>query len=107
MNEPTFKGFDSKVMLDNVSKLQLLIQRVRQNESVGSDADELVIHRSIQDLDMLLDIISGLRAHTDQLDQKHERALSQIKQLEQLCDRYEEMLETRNETIKQLEKREE
>ena len=67
-------------MMKNVGKIKKIIQRIRNKEGgIGSDEDELALHRLVQDLNSLTDTINTL------------------------TEQYGEMLETRDNRIKELE----
>jgi len=68
------------MMRENVGKIKKIIQRIRNKEGgIGSDEDELALHRLVQDLNSLTDTINTL------------------------TEQYGEMLETRDNRIKELE----
>jgi len=48
-------------LISNVQALRNILHRIRNKEGVGSPADELVIHRAVQDIDSLADGISQLQ----------------------------------------------
>lgn len=107
-SELPLKKFSAKVMLTNIGLVKTIIQRIRQREGgIGSDGDELSLHRMIQDLDLLIDIVDGLKAHYDELAGKLSVAVTSVmtvqKQNKTLKERYEEMLTGREDRIKQLE----
>lgn len=107
-SELPLKKFSAKIMLNNIGVVKTIIQRIRQKEGgIGSDGDELSLHRMIQDLDLLVDIVDGIKAHYDELAGKlsvHATALTTLqKQNKALKARYEEMLTGREDHIKELE----
>jgi len=60
------KSFNSSPMLDNVQHVKNIVHRIRQKEGgVGSEQDELSLHRMVQDLNLLLDTISRLQTKFD------------------------------------------
>ncbi len=114
MNEPEkskelpLRSFNPKVMLDNIASVKNIISRVRQREGgIGSDDDELTLHRLIHDLDLLVDIVDGLKARYDDLHGQFSTAVDTAvtfkKQNESLKTTYEGMLNTRTDRIKELE----
>lgn len=107
-SELPLKKFSAKIMLNNIGVIKTIIQRIRQKEGgIGSDGDELSLHRMIQDLDLLVDIVDGIKAHYDELAGKltvHAAALTTLqKQNETLKTHYEKMLTGREDRIKELE----
>ena len=95
-------------MLDNIELLRNMIQRIRQKEGgIGSQDDELALHRAIQDLDLLVDIADGLKASYDKLSQESQKLADTAMQIQRqkdgLKETYERMISERNERIKELE----
>jgi site-specific recombinase len=106
--EKAFKRFGSKAMLDNIEQIKDMIQRIRQQEGgIGSVKDELALHRTIQDLDLLIDLVDGIKAAYDSLIKEHQdltgAALQIQSQKDGLKESYERMILERNERIKELE----
>ena len=104
---PPLRMFNSQVMLDNIKLIKTMIQRIRQKEGgIGSDEDELSLHRSLQDLDLLVDIVDGIKAHHDNLAGNYDTIVAQyeslVKQRDALKNTYESMVAERNEIIKDL-----
>jgi hypothetical protein len=102
------KSFSAKVMLKNIGLVKTIIQRIRQKEGgIGSDEDELSLHRMIQDLDLLVDIVDGLKASYDELQSKFDIAAATAMTLQNqnqgMKALYEKMVEERNDRIKELE----
>ena len=100
VDELPLKSFNVQALIDNVAELRIIIQRVRQKEGVGSDEDELAFHRAITDIDLLLDIIGGIKTAYESLAKDYTQALERIAQLESVRDAHEQMIRTRDETIK-------
>lgn len=93
--------------MDNVNGLRGMIQRVRQKEGgIGSVEDELVLHRAIQDLDLLVDIVDGLKAHNDKAFSELVERERKIRILEREKESYEAMLSSMKERLEQLEQNE-
>lgn len=106
--ELALKSFNPQVMLGNISHVKTLISRIRQKEGgIGSEADEMALHRMIHDLDLLVDIVDGLKARYDELRGQFDTvaaALStQQEQTMGLKQVYERMLQERSDRIKELE----
>lgn len=106
-NTPPLKRFSSKAMLSNIGAVKSIIQRIRQQEGgIGSLEDELSLHRMIQDLDLLVDMVDGVKAKYDELCGEYETATTSIvalqKQIEGLKDVYERMVQERNDRIVKL-----
>ncbi len=108
-NELPLKHFSSQVMLSNIGSVKSIIQRIRQQEGgVGSLEDELSLHRMIQDLDLLVDMVDGIKANYDELHGKFDTitasAIVLQNQNQTLKETYEKMLQIRNHKIKELER---
>ena len=104
---PPLRMFNSQVMLDNIKITKTMIQRIRQKEGgIGSDEDELSLHRSLQDLDLLVDIVDGIKAHNDNLAGNYDTVVAKcesfVKQIAALRNTYEPMVAERDEVIKDL-----
>jgi hypothetical protein len=103
------RSFNPKVMLENISLMREMIQRIRQKEGgIGSETDEMCLHRAIHDLNLLVDMVDGLKAiyenlqgQADTLDASN---VNLKNQLDGLREHYEGMIETRDDRIKELEK---
>lgn len=105
---PPVRSFNPQAMLGNISELRSMIQRVRQKDGgIGSTQDELILHRAIHDLDLLVDIVDGLKAAYSKLQQEAHAVLTvnqqQQTQLTALRETYETMISERNARIKELE----
>ena len=103
-----FKQFNPAIMLNNIGMVKTIIQRIRQKEGgVGSPEDELSLHRIIHDLDLLVDMVDGMKASYDELKTKFDVAATSVmalgKQNEGLKKIYEGMIEERNSRIVELE----
>ena len=110
MSELPLKKFSAKVMLTNIGAVKTIIQRIRQKEGgIGSDGDELSLHRMIQDLDLLVDIVDGVKAHYDELDGKFSVAATSAMTLQKqniaMKNVYEKMVQERNDRIIELEEK--
>ncbi len=108
-NELPLKRFSSQAMLSNIGSVKSIIQRIRQREGgVGSDEDELSLHRMVQDLDLLVDMVDGIKANYDEVYGKLETITASAtvlqKQNQTLKDTYEKMIQGRNDVIKELER---
>lgn len=108
-NELPLKSFSSQAMLSNIGSVKSIIQRIRQQEGgVGSLEDELSLHRMIQDLDLLIDMVDGVRANYDELTGRFDTitasAAALQKQNQALKETYEKMIQERNDKIKELER---
>ena len=106
--ELALKGFSAKEMLSNINHVKTIIQRIRQKEGgVGSEEDELSLHRMVQDLDLLIDIVDGVKASYDELHGQFDSVVSAAKMLKQqnetLKETYEKMVQDRTDRIKELE----
>ena len=109
INPIPLKSFNPKVMLTNIGNVKNIIQRIRQREGgVGSDEDELTLHRLVHDIDLLVDIVDGLKASYDDLQSQMDTAVGTAlpfkNQNESLKKSYDKMLSDRNDRIKELEK---
>lgn len=107
-DKPPLRSFNAQALLDNVGQMRLLIQRIRQKDGgVGSQEDELTLHRAIHDLDLLVDIVDGLKASCSRLQEEaknHAAIIEQQRtQLVSLKQVYEKMIAERNDKIKELE----
>lgn len=105
--EYAFSLFSSKVMLDNINHIKGIIQRIRQKEGgIGSDADEMALYRMMQDVDLLVDIVDGLKASYDELKGQFDTLMTATtnyrNQQEGMKAVYEKMLGERNELIQNL-----
>ena len=108
--ELPLKRFNPTVMLKNIDVVRSMIQRIRQkDEGIGSEEDELALHRTIQDIDLLVDITDGLKAHYDELDGQLSVALTGVQNLHNqnvgMKTIYEKMVQERNERIVELEEK--
>ncbi len=106
-NEPVLKSFNPKVMLGNVNLIRKIIQRIRQSEgSIDSTEDELVLHRCLQDIDLLVDMADGLKASYDSVKTERDDLAAQNVELEAqlfgLEDTYEKILRVSKAEIKGL-----
>jgi len=73
-NQP--QAFNPEAMLNNMSILKDIIKRIRQKDGgVGSQDDELCLHRVVHDLDHLADMVAGLKVTLAKL---HEEAKKEI-----------------------------
>lgn len=94
-------------MLSNINLIKGIIQRIRQKEGgVGAVDDELTLHRVLHDLDLLVDMVDGMKASYDTLKTsfdnllaKHNLLATQGAGIKQV---YEKMLHTREDRIKEL-----
>lgn len=69
--EKSKKLFNPQAILHNVNCVRGIIQRIRQREGgIGSVEDELVLYRSIQDLDLLMDMVNNLKTAYDDLQSR-------------------------------------
>ena len=105
-----FKQINPVMMLNNIALVKTIIQRIRQKEGgVGSEEDELSLHRIIHDLDLLVDMIDGVKASYDDLQTKFDIAATSVmalgKQNEGLKNLYEKMIQDRNDRIVELEEK--
>ncbi len=57
-------------MPSNVDKVQSIIQRIRQKEGVGSDEDELALHRLVQDFNLLKSAVQDLQSENQDLESR-------------------------------------
>lgn len=106
--ELALKGFSAPVMLDNIDHLKSIISRIRQKEGgVGSEEDEMCLHRVLHDLDLLVDIADGLKAACDDLDAKHRVTCEELTTTQQATDAmkeaYERLVTKRDKRISALE----
>ena len=102
------KRFSAKMMLNNIDHIKDIIQRIRQKEGgIGSEEDELSLYRMVQDLDLLIDMVDGVKAAYDELlgkfDTVAHAALTLQNQNESLKATYEKMVQDRSDRIKELE----
>lgn len=105
-NPPALKTFSPKVMIDNIAHIRSMISRIRQQEGgIGAPEDEMALHRVIHDIDLLVDIVDGLKAAFDNLQAKYDNILAGASQIQELRTVYERMLTERNEYIKTLERK--
>lgn len=106
--ELAMKSFSAKEMLANIEHVKTIVQRIRQKEGgVGSDEDELSLHRMVQDLDLLIDMVDGVKAAYDELrgqfDTVAAAAMTLQRQNETLKKTYEKMIQDRSDRVKELE----
>lgn len=107
--ELAFKSFNPKVMLGNIAHIKGIISRIRQKEGgIGSEQDELSLHRIMHDLDLLVDMVDGLKAAFDTLKGQYDTMVAtlgiQQNQSATLRETYERMLQERADRIKELER---
>ena len=106
--ELPLKSFNPKVMLDNIAIARTMIQRIRQKDGgIGSEQDELSLHRMIHDVDMLVDMVDGLKAAYDDLKGHYDNMAATATTLKAQKDgqkeSYEKLLARHVERIKELE----
>lgn len=68
----------STAILENVGRIRELIQRIRQNEGVGSSEDELTLHRALHDLDYLIDMIADMRRDHEKIIQERDHRIREL-----------------------------
>lgn len=55
-------AFNPEAMLGNLSYVKGMIKRIRQKDGgVGSQDDELALHRTINDIELLADMVASLK----------------------------------------------
>tara|TARA_R110002094_G_scaffold205958_1_gene176685 strand:- start:1675 stop:1956 length:282 start_codon:yes stop_codon:yes gene_type:complete len=71
-------AFNPEAMLGNLSYVKGMIKRIRQKDGgVGSQDDELALHRTINDIELLADMIAGLKITLSDMREKAERAITE------------------------------
>ena len=71
-------AFNPEAMLGNLSHVKGMIKRIRQKDGgVGSQDDELALHRTINDIELLADMVAGLKLSLSAMQQKAQRALEE------------------------------
>lgn len=71
-------AFNPEAMLGNLSHVKSMIKRIRQKDGgVGSQEDELSLHRVINDLESLADIVAGLKMSLTDMQQKAQGAIAE------------------------------
>tara|TARA_R110002096_G_scaffold127375_1_gene275158 strand:+ start:287 stop:568 length:282 start_codon:yes stop_codon:yes gene_type:complete len=71
-------AFNPEAMLGNLSHVKGMIKRIRQKDGgVGSQDDELALHRAINDIELLADMVAGLKLSLSAMQQKVQRALEE------------------------------
>tara|TARA_R110000824_G_scaffold103164_3_gene245192 strand:+ start:1009 stop:1290 length:282 start_codon:yes stop_codon:yes gene_type:complete len=69
-------AFNPEAMLGNLSYVKGMIKRIRQKDGgVGSQEDELSLHRTINDIELLADMVAGLKIALGDMQQKTQRAI--------------------------------
>jgi len=63
------QNFNAQVMMTNVSHVKGMIQRIRQKDAVGSEGDELILHRLLYDLESLVEVADTLKRMLNQHSQ--------------------------------------
>ena len=62
MTDKQNRAFNPEAMLGNMSLIKDMIQRIRQKDGgVGSEEDELCLHRAVHDIDLLADMVGTLK----------------------------------------------
>lgn len=107
---PPLRSFNPQMMIGNIGNIRALIQRIRQKDGgIGSPEDELTLHRAIHDLDLLVDIVDGLKAAYSRQSENTQKVLAALEtqqaQAVAAKQTYERMIEERNARIKELEQR--
>tara|TARA_R110002126_G_C10490983_1_gene504775 strand:+ start:23701 stop:23982 length:282 start_codon:yes stop_codon:yes gene_type:complete len=71
-------AFNPEAMLGNLSHVKGMIKRIRQKDGgVGSQDDELALHRTINDIELLADMVAGLKLSLSAIQQKAQRAIEE------------------------------
>lgn len=87
MTDKQPRAFNPEAMLGNMSHVKDMIQRIRQKDGgVGSEDDELCLHRVVHDIDLLADMVATLKMGLGKLQEeaqgKVNALLARIKELE-------------------------
>lgn len=70
--------FNPEAMLGNLSHVKGMIKRIRQKDGgVGSQEDELSLHRAISDIELLAEMITGLKMSFSDMQQKAQEAIAE------------------------------
>lgn len=80
-------AFNPSAMLDNMSYVKGMIKRIRQKDGgLGSQEDELSLHRAINDIELLTDMVTGLKMTLGQIQKQAKEMIAErddrIKELE-------------------------
>ena len=71
-------AFNPEAMLGNLSHAKGMIMRIRQRDGgVGSQEDELSLHRTINDIELLADMIAGLKVSLSTMQNNAKRAIEE------------------------------
>jgi len=71
-------AFNPEAMLGNLSHVKGMIKRIRQRDGgVGSQEDELSLHRTINDIELLADMIAGLKVSLSTMQNNAKRAIEE------------------------------
>jgi len=70
-------AFNPEAMLGNVSYVKDMIKRIRQKDGgVGSQEDELSLHRAISDTELLAGMVTGLRSSLVEIQRQANEAIA-------------------------------
>tara|TARA_R110000824_G_scaffold378310_1_gene569836 strand:- start:2389 stop:2682 length:294 start_codon:yes stop_codon:yes gene_type:complete len=70
-------AFNPEAMLGNLSHVKGMIKRIRQKDGgVGSLEDELSLHRTINDIELLADMVAGLKLSLSEMQRQASEVLA-------------------------------
>lgn len=102
--DPTFSNLNPQVVSDNIAHIKGMIRRIRQNEGgIGSQEDEMSLHRVVEDLVFLIDMLA--KSKTSYAKLQTEFASMATAAVSQQTTVYEEQIAALNARIKELEDR--
>lgn len=77
MTDKQDTAFNPEAMLGNVSYVKDMIKRIRQKDGgVGSQEDELSLHRAISDTELLAGMVTGLRSSLVEIQRQANEAIA-------------------------------
>tara|TARA_S200002703_G_C3701314_1_gene215384 strand:+ start:400 stop:687 length:288 start_codon:yes stop_codon:yes gene_type:complete len=87
MTDKQDRAFNPEAMLGNISHVKSMIQRIRQKDGgIGSENDELCLHRVVHDIDLLADMVATLKLGVAKLKEEAQGQINmlsaRIKELE-------------------------
>lgn len=78
MTDKSSLAFNPETMLNNLSHVKGMIKRIRQKDGgVGSQDDELALHRTINDIELLADMVAGLKLSLSEMQHKAAGAIAE------------------------------
>tara|TARA_S200002703_G_scaffold88889_1_gene76747 strand:- start:377 stop:664 length:288 start_codon:yes stop_codon:yes gene_type:complete len=87
MTDKQDRAFNPEAMLGNITHVKDMIQRIRQKDGgLGSEDDELCLHRVVHDIDLLADMVATLKLGLAKLQKEAQGKIdmlsARIKELE-------------------------